>query len=445
MPSSWLGTLAIVAMCGVGRCQTSTTMEVLVVEAIRDDDWQVRAAAASMLRVFGTAHHADALQGLLGDERSEVWRAAWWARLSLRPDKLDRAIGCIANGQTWADVSLLSRLLAPLVRAEHIHGLTSEYERARSGHSQYALLLLLAAAGAQLPEPAVAYVRSCEDPAHVLNATALLPLLPCTPEQKERVTGWLAHQHALVRHRCATWLLHHGATGAEVQRHVIPDHVETEVYQAEAWHAARALGAEWVPTTRAAVLDAVGKARIVLVGDSHGSRHIADLTVDCCVASLEHGERGKVAFGYEAPVEISYALAKPRAEALGLAAIPLEPVEQLPSLRSRDAAINAAIRAWLARSPEHKMVALYGWNHLLGRGHVDVQGAVRILTCPPASGLLAHLRPESLANGVVAAEEHRWFVHRTKPDTFFVVCDDRTWCPETRPAFTAWLAKKLHK
>jgi hypothetical protein len=202
-----------------------------------------------------------------------------------------------------------------------------------------------------------------------------------------------------------------------------------------------------MPATRAAVLDAAGKARLVLVGDSHGSKCIADLTVDCCAASLARGERGKVAYGYEPPMEKFFALVAPRAEALGLVAVPLEPVENRPSmaLRARDAAITAAIRAWLDRSPDHKLVALYGWNHLLGRGHVDVPGAVRILTCPPAHGLLQHLRVESLANGLLAADEHRWFVHRAQRDTFFVVCDDRTWCPATRPAFTAWLTEKLRR
>jgi hypothetical protein len=460
MLTPWIGTLLVLvlATCSVVRGQTSAadvTLEALVVEALRDDDWQVRAAAASLLGAFGTEQHADELSCVLADERPQVWKAAWYARFSLRPGKLDRAMRCVADGETWADVGLLTNLLEPLVRAEHVDALAGEFERARSPNAQYALLLLLAAAGAKMPEPAVAYVRMCETPQQVLNASALLPLLPDTPEQRERVTSWLEHENAFVRRRSATWLLQHGASGAAIERHVIADYVDIEVYKTESSDAVRALGAEWMPTTKAAVLDTVGKARVVLVADNHGSKHIADLALDCCTASLRGGERGKVAFGYETPVEKGYVRAlaaggdfppvSPRAEALGLVAVPLEPAERLPSLRSRDAAVNASIRAWLDRSADHKMVALYGSSHVLGRGHIDVPGAVRVLTNRPAYGLLQHLRAESLANGVLADDEHRWFLHRTRRDTFFVICEDRTWSSETRPVFTAWLANKLRK
>src|SRR5262245_13728722 len=449
--------IAALAALGALRGQQETahaTLEALIVEALRDDDWQARAAAASLLGVFGSEHHADELQALLDDERGEVRGAAWYARLMLRPQKVERAIGCIAGGDTWADVSSLTTALAPLVQPEDAAVLTREFERAKSPHAQYALLLLLARAGATMSEPAAAYARMCETPAQILNASPLQPLLPDTPEQRERVTRWLEHENAIVRHRAAAWLLRNGATGAKIERHLIPDYVEYDDYYAETLHAAQALGEEWTPTTRDAVLRAVGQARIALVADSHGSKSIADLTVDCCAASLASGQRGSVAFGYETPVEYAFAAVKPRAEALGLEAVALEPQvhgwtdrarSALPSLRARDAAVNAALRAWLDRSPEHRMVALYGSNHVLGRGHIDVPGAVRILTCYPAHGLLQHLRAESLSNGLLPDDEHRWFAHRTQRDTFFVICDDCTWCPETRPAFAAWLAKKLQR
>lgn len=449
MAIRWIGALLAVAAVTSGaqgqQEAASQTLETLVVQALRDEDWQVRKAAALLLGVFGTEQHADELQGLLGDERRDVRGAAWYSRLLLRPHKIERAIGCIADGATWVDVSPFVTHLTPLVQPAHAEVLTAEFERAKSPDAQYALLLLLAKVGAQMPEPAAAYARMCAKPTEIFNASALLPLLPDTSEHRDRVTGWLDQDTPLVRHRCAAWLLRHGATGNAIERHIIPDYVEVEDYRAESQQAAYALGAQWMPTTRAAVLDAVGRARIVLVGDSHGSKSIADLTADCCAASIAGTERGTVAFGYEAPVEMSFALAKPRAEALGLAAVPLEPAEQLPSLRARDAAVNAAIRAWLDRSPNHKIVALYGHNHVLGRGHIDVPGAVRILTCRPAYGLLRHLRAQSLASGVLAVDADRWFAHPTEPSTFFVICDDRTWNPETRPAFTAWLANRLRK
>lgn len=269
------------------------------------------------------------------------------------------------------------------------------------------------------------------------------------------MTGWLEHTSPLVRHRCAAWLQRHGEDGATIAQHLIPDFVEFQVYEAERMLAEQALGAEWLRTSKAEVMAAAGKARVVLIADTHGAKAIPDLVAACCVASMKGSERGKVAFGYEAPVESSFEHVKPRAEALGLVPIPLEPAERLPSLRSRDAAINANIRAWVDRSPEHKMVALYGASHVLGKGHVDHPGAVRILTVWPAHGLLRYLRAEALANCTLAADEDRWFVHRTQRDTYFVICDSLTWyCPSRSPrelpdrdvgALEAWLAAKLRK
>ncbi|HEX5108299.1 MAG TPA: HEAT repeat domain-containing protein [Vicinamibacterales bacterium] len=421
------------------------TLKSLTIEAFRDEDWNVRHAAALLLGGFGTEGDADELQGLLDDERREVRGAAWYGRLMLRPQRVERAIGCIADCETWREALPFVTHLPPLVRPQHADLLTSEFARAKSPHAEYALLLLAAQVGARMSDPAVAYARMCEAPMEVFNASSLLPLLPDTPEQRERVTRWLQHKNELVRHRCAAWLLLHGVGGEHVQRHIIADHIETHIYDAEVVEAVQALGAEWIPTTRATLMDAVGKARVVLVGDLHTSKCIADLAMECCVASLKSGQPGKVAFGYEAPVETYLPPVSPRATALGLVAVPLEPAKQLPSLRARDAAANASIRAWLGESPEHKMVALYGGNHLLGRGHIDVPGAVRILTSRPAHGLLQHLRAESLANNVLAADTDRWFVHRKNRDTFFVICDDFVWHPESRPAFTAWLAARLRK
>jgi hypothetical protein len=34
---------------------------------------------------------------------------------------------------------------------------------------------------------------------------------------------------------------------------------------------------------------------------------------------------------------------------------------------------------------------------------------------------------------------------RQQRDTFFVICDDRTWVLDSLPVFTAWLANKLRK
>ena len=456
MPPLWTDTLlaALVAAVAVrGQQEPAPALEPLVIEALRDEDWQVRLAAASLLGAFATEPDAERLHALFDDERREIRNAAWHYSLLLSPRKIERAIGCISAGNTWNDVRQLAKSLPPLVQPEHVELLTGELGRARSPHAQYALLLLLAALDAPVHDPAVAYARACEEPWQILNASALLPLLPDTPEQRERVTRWLEQDDALVRHRSAAWLLRHGATDDGIERRVIPDYVDLEVYQAEYRRAVHALGAEWTPTTRAAVLDTVGEARVVLIGDIHGSKSIADLTVDCCAASIKGGQPGKVAFGYEAPVYASFALAKPRAEALGLAAVPLEPEPQrradlgwpwLPTLRARDATVNAAIRAWLDRSPEHKMIALYGSSHVLGAGHVEVPGAIRILTLGPALGVLRYVRTESLANGVLATDDNRWFVHRTQRETFFVICD-WTWFPQTRPEFLAWLASRLRK
>lgn len=449
MVASWIGTVcALLLTVDAVRGQHDTadrTLQTLIVQALRAEDWKVRHAATYLLGTFGTEQDADELLRVLDDERTEVMRAAWYWRLHLRPHKIDRAVGCISTGETWGDVGPFVNQLLQLVQPAHAELLATEFLHARSPDAQYALLLLLAKAGGQLPGPAAAYVRLCEDPMQIFNASALLPLVPDTPEERERVTRWLDHAHPVVRHRCATWLVRHGVSGAPIQRHVIADYVEKDDYVAESRWARHALGGQWQPTTRAAVLAAVGEARVVLVGDSHGSKSIADLTVDCCAASIEGAAPDVVAFGYEAPVAMSFALAKPRAEALGLVALPLEPAELLPSLRARDAAANAAIRAWLDRSPSHKLVALYGTNHIVGRGHIDVPGAVRILTTGPAYGLLQHLRVESLARGIVATDEDRWFKHRSEPGTFFVICEDRTWRPQTRPDFTAWLASRHRK
>jgi hypothetical protein len=460
MLTRWIGTFLATAIASGGapaqQDVAAPTLEALLVEALADPEWQVRRDAASLLGVFGTSEHARHLHAVLDDDRSEVWKLAWRARLALRPEEVDGAIARIMEGETWEDVSLLSRRLVPLVRAQDTPSLVAAFDRAKSTHGQYALLVLLAHLGADLPAPVVAYARECTTPLQIWNASQLLPLLPDAPEHRERVTGWLDHTHPIVRHRCAAWLQRHGDAGAAIVQHLIPDFVEQQVYEAESVVAEQALGAEWLRTSKAEVLAAAGRARVVLIAEKHGAKAIPDLVAACCVASMKGSELGKVAFGYEAPVESSFAHVKPRAEALGLVPIPLEPAEQLPSLRSRDAAINANIRAWLDRSPEHKMVALYGAWHVLGKGHVDHPGAVRILTVWPAHGLLTHLRAEALGNGTLAAEEDRWFVHRTQRDTYFVICDDLTWYSPSRGAsldrpdrdvgaLTAWLANKLRK
>jgi len=455
-----IGTLLAAAVAGGGvpaqEHVTAPTLESLLVEALADSDWQVRGDAASLLGVFGTSEHARHLQAVLDDERAEVWKQAWMAHLALRPAEIDGAIARITNGETWSDVSLLSRLLVPLVRSQHAPSLVAAFDRARSTHGQYALLLLLAHLDADLPAPVVAYTRACTTWEQILNASVLLPLLPDAPEHRERVTGWLEHTIPDVRHRCAAWLQRHGVAGAAIAQHLIPDFVERQVYDAESVLAEQALGAEWLRTSKAEVLAAAGKARVVLIAEKHGAKAIPDLVAACGAASMQGSERGKVAFGYEAPVHFALTHVKPRAEALGLVLIPLEPAEPLPSLRARDAAINANIRTWLDWSPDHKMVALYGARHVLGEGHVDHAGAVRILTVWPAHGLLPHLRAETLANGRLTADEDRWFVHRTQRNTFFVICDDLTWYSPSRGAsldrpdrevgaLAAWLAARLRK
>jgi hypothetical protein len=442
--------LLTLAAHGAVRSQrdvATPALTTVINEALRDQDWQVRHAAVSLVDAFGTGEDVAALRHVLVDERAEVSRAAWRAYLAWNPEEVGGAIRRVSMGETWEDVYLLTRLLRSMVKPDHVDDLNVALGRAKSPHARYALLLLLTAAGATAADAAEAYAKQCVTTVQILNASALLPLTPDTPAQRERVMQWLSEEHAVVRHRCAVWMRAHGTTGPWVDQYWIPDYVEPDMYEAESHRAARAFGTAWRPTTRSAVLDVVRNGRVVLVGDSHGSKCIAELTLDCCAASVGGGERGKVAFGYEPPMEMFFALVKPRAEALGLVPVPLEPVENAPplSLRARDAEIGAAIRAWLDQSASHKLVALYGWNHILGAGHVEIPGAVRILTCPPAGGLLAHLRCESLERGVLAADEHRWFVHPEYSDTFFVICDDRTWCPDTRPSFTAWLARKRNR